>query len=55
MISSLSQITRLQPRDNSDKHSKFFALITTDADLKMWYENKKASRCNYISSFKDWQ
>jgi hypothetical protein len=55
MTSALSQITRLEPRDNSDIHSKIFALITTDVELKMWYENKKASRCNYISWFTDWQ
>jgi hypothetical protein len=43
MASSLSQITGLEPRDNSDKHSKIFALIT-DADLKIWYENKKSQQ-----------
>jgi meiotically up-regulated gene 157 (Mug157) protein len=55
MTSSLSQITGLEPRDNSDKHSKMFALITTDADLKIWHENKKVSRSNYITSFTEGQ
>jgi hypothetical protein len=54
MTSSLSQITGLEPRDNSNKHSKMFALVT-DADLKIQYENKKASRSNYVSSFTEGQ
>jgi hypothetical protein len=55
MTSSLSQITGLEPRDISDKHSKIYALITTDANLKIQYENKEASRSNYISSFTEGQ